>query len=224
MLSSLKRYKKIIVTNNYEREYFKEFLPIVIFNGIEKFKYEKIVNLDYKLKNEVTYIGNIGIAQDVMTLVKVAENLPQIKFNIVGDGVEFNKIKDYIEENNLENINLTGKLNWKDILKYYQNSKILFAQLKENFFTAVPSKLYEYASTGLPIVYGGKGEAIKFVERLENSYVFSPGNVVECKNLISNILKKEVKISFKNREFIQENFIREKNALKLLNILNKFKS
>jgi len=219
MLKSLKKYKKIIVTNNYEKEYFKNFSPTVIYNGIEEWKYEKIVNLKYELRNEVTYIGNIGIAQDVLSLIKVVEELPEIKFNIIGDGVEFNKIKEYVSVNSVRNVNLTGKLSWNEILKYYQTSKILFAQLKENFAMAMPSKLYEYASTGLPIIYGGKGEAVKFVEKLENGYVFSPGNVEECKNLISNILKKEVKISFKNREFIKDNFIRENNAKKLLNIL-----
>ena len=219
MLKSLKKYKKIIVTNDYEKEYFKQFFPIVIYNGIEKLKYEKIVSLKYELKNEVTYIGNIGIAQDILTLVKVAKELPQVRFNIIGDGVEFNKIKSYVKENNLQNINLTGKLSWNEILDYYQRSKILFAQLKENFATAMPSKLYEYASTGLPIVYGGKGEAIKFVKRLENGYVFEPGNINQCKNLINSILESNIKISLKNREFIKNNFIREKNAKKLLSIL-----
>jgi len=221
MLNSLKKYKQIIVTNDYEKKYFEAFNPITIYNGLEKDKFEKIINIDYKLKNEITYIGNIGIAQGVMILVKVAKEFPEIKFNIIGDGVEFNQIKEYVSINNLKNVNLIGKLSWNEILKYYSNSKILFAQLKENFAMAMPSKLYEYASTGLSIVYGGKGEAVKFVERLENGYVFEPGNVEECKNLISNILKKEVKISLKNREFIKDNFIREKNAKKLLNILER---
>jgi len=223
MLKSLKKYKEIIVTNNYEREYFKDFYPIIIYNGIEEYKYEKIINLNYELKNEVTYIGNIGIAQDILTLIKVAKELPQIKFNIIGDGVEFNKIKSYVKENNLKNVNLTGKLNWEEISEYYTKSKILFAQLRENFAMAMPSKLYEYASTGLPIVYGGKGEAVKFIEKLENGYIFEPGNVKQCKAIISKILEKEVKISLKNMEFIKNNFIREKNAKKLLSILEGLK-
>ena len=175
------------------------------------------------MRNEITYIGNIGIAQDVLTLVKVAKKLPEIKFNIIGDGVEFNKIKEYVNMNNLKNVNLTGKLSWNEILKYYQTSKILFAQLKENFAIAMPSKLYEYASTGLPIVYGGKGEAVKFIEKLENGYVFEPGNIEQCKNLINLILKRDIKLSLKNREFIKDNFIREKNAGKLLKILEGLK-
>jgi glycosyltransferase involved in cell wall biosynthesis len=221
MLKSLKNYEKIIVTNDYEMEYFKSYLPIIIYNGIEKSKYDKIINLDYKLKNEVTYIGNIGIAQDVLTLVKVAEKLPKIKFNIIGDGAEFNNIKDYVNKNRLKNVNLTGKLNWEEILKYYQNSKILFAQLKENFAMAMPSKLYEYASTGLPIVYGGKGEAVKFVKKLENGYIFEPGNVEKCKSFIRTILEKKVEISFKNRELVKHKFIREKNVRNLLTILEE---
>ena len=223
MLKSLKKYKKIIVTNDYEKEYFKQFSPIVIYNGIEKYKYEKIINLNYELKNEVTYIGNIGIAQDILTLVKVAKELPEIKFNIIGDGVEFNNIKTYVKENNLKNVNLTGKLNWEEILEYYKQSKILFAQLRENFAMAMPSKLYEYASTGLPIVYGGKGEAVKFIEKLENGYIFEPGNVKQCKNIIGSILEKDIKVSLKNREFIKNNFIREENAKKLLTLLEGLK-
>ena len=221
MLFSLKFYKYIVVTNNFEYNYFNNFgfSSIIIYNGIEKSKFEKIISLDYKLKNEVTYIGNIGIAQNIMTLVKVAEQLPGIKFNIIGDGAEFHKIQKYIDERDIKNINLTGALQWEKILEYYMNSKILFAQLDSNFKSAIPSKLYEYASTGLPIVYGGEGEAVELLKKLENSYIFSPGDIKKCKEYIIKILNKNIGISLNNRKFIKNNFIREDNAEKLISFI-----
>ena len=221
MMYAIRKYNNVIVTNNFEYKYFEKYgiKSLIIYNGIEERKFNKIISLNYSMNKEVTYVGNIGIAQNVMTLVKVGEELPDIKFNIIGDGVDFEKIKNYIEKNNIKNVNLTGSLKWDEILTYYKKSKILFAQLKEEFKSAVPSKLYEYASTGLPIIYGGTGEAVNFINKLENSYVFKSGDYETCKKYIMQLINQNLKISLKNRNYIKNNFIREKNAQKIINIL-----
>ena len=53
-----------------------------------------------------------------------------------------------------------------DLFEIYTDSDILYAQLKKEFEGAVPSKLYEYLSTGKFIIYGGLGEALNLLENL----------------------------------------------------------
>jgi len=221
MLNSLKFYDKITVTNEYELKYLENYNPILISNGISQNQFEKLQTLHINPKEfSVTYIGNIGIAQDLIILCKVAKKLPLIKFKLIGDGVEFKRLQNYIKENNIKNIEMPGKMDWEEIKKEYQKSSVLFAKLNENFAMAMPSKLYEYASIGLPIIYIGEGQAREFVENLENSYVIED-NEEELVKILQKLKTKKFKISQKNIKFIKDNYIREEQSLKLINILQR---
>ena len=221
MLNSLKFYNKITVTNEYEEKYLKKYNPILISNGISHSQFEKLQNLNIK-PNEfrVTYIGNIGIAQDLMILCKVAKKLPDIKFKLIGDGAEFEKLQKYIKDNNIQNIEMPGKIGWEEIKKEYEQSSVLFAKLDKNFAMAMPSKLYEYASTGLSIVYIGNGQAKEFVEKLENSYVVED-NEEKLSEVLKKLQTKGFEISKNNINFIKDNYIRENQTKQILNILEE---
>jgi glycosyltransferase involved in cell wall biosynthesis len=85
----------------------------------------------------------------------------------------------------------------------------------------MPSKLYEYASTGLPILYGGIGEAVKFVDRLENAISVLPNRPELVKEAIMTMKEEKYEISEKNRQIVKENFIREKQSAKLVDVIEK---
>ena len=234
MLKSLKKYNKVIVTNLSEKEIFKDYSPEIIPNGISLDKYQKIRNKinsvnnsttkDSEKDNVVTYIGNLGFAQNILTLAQVAKSLPNIKFYIIGNGVQYQEIVEYKEKNKIENLFILGELKWEEILPYYIKSTILFAQLKKEFSIAMPSKLYEYAITGKPILYAGVGEGANFVKQLENGYVCEPLNKDECIKHILNILEdNNIKLSSKNANLIKKKYIREDNSLKLLEIIENLK-
>ena len=227
MLLSLKKYNFILVTNENEKKWLNCNKIVknicVISNGIEREKFEVLSNLPIKRSDRftVTYIGNIGIAQNLKILIECAKELPDINFNIIGSGVEFEELKNYVQKNDIKNVNMPGKRSWSEILEYYESSSILYAQLDEKFFSAMPSKLYEYASIGLPIIYGGVGVAANFVKKLENSFSIKPNDKEELKRAILFLKNKDFGISYKNREFIKNNFIREKEAEKLTKIVNE---
>ncbi len=227
MINSLRQFNSIIVTNTKEENYLLNLkvLPKIelISNGIEELKYNKLANLSFDTnKFTVTYVGNIGLAQKIGVLLEVAKNLLEIDFFIIGDGVERRELEERAKEINLKNIFFLGKVNWEELNKYYSKTSLLFAQLDYGFDSAVPSKLYEYAATGLPILYAGVGEAVNFIKVLENSYVIEPNSSDTIIKKIKEINDKKQVISFYNRNFIKENFIREKNSKKLLKILENY--
>ncbi len=227
MLLSLKKYNFIIVSNENEKKWLRSYNIIdnvrVISNGIEEEKFNVLSNLLIKKSDKftVTYVGNIGIAQNLKVLIECAKELPDVYFNIIGSGAEFEELKDYVEKNDIKNVNMPGKKSWGEILEYYENSSVLYAQLGKNFVSAMPSKLYEYASVGLPIIYGGVGVASDFVKRLENSFAIRPNDKEELKRAILSLKERDFKISEKNREFIKNNFIREKEAKKIYEVVEK---
>jgi glycosyltransferase involved in cell wall biosynthesis len=225
MTFSIKQFDLIIVTNTQEEKYFRNLKLLcdieLIANGIEYSKYDKLSNLNFSFeKFTVTYIGNIGLAQKIGVLVEVAENLDEIDFLIIGDGLERKELENKVQELNLKNIYFLGKIDWEKLEKYYTKSSLLFAQLDYGFDSAVPSKLYEYAATGLPILYAGTGEATNFIRKLENAYVLKPNSSKEIIKKIKEIINQEQKISLHNKNYIKENFVRENNSKKLLRILD----
>ena len=225
MKYSIKKYDNIIVTNKRESNILMNNYGnknvIIIPNGIDLEKFNQLSNIDYINQNKftVTYIGNIGIAQNLQILLEVARDLRDINFLIIGDGIEKISLEKYVSNNDLKNVHFTGKINWKKLEYYYQQSSVLYAQLGEEFAPAVPSKLYEYASTGLPIIYGGVGEGADFTGKLEHSFVIKPNDKEELINVIKKISLGTFDISKNNINLIGDFYIRDNTVKKLLDII-----
>jgi glycosyltransferase involved in cell wall biosynthesis len=229
MKQSLKTYDFISVTNDHEVNWVKENIGkdeksvVKITNGIENIKFEELNTLP-SVKSEkfvITYVGNIGIAQNIETLVDAAKELKNIQVNIVGEGNRYKFLKNYANKNQISNVEFFGKVPRDKMIDFYNSSSLLFAQLDEKFQAAMPSKLYEYASTGLPIIYAGLGEARKFVDKLENCTTINPGDSKLLVEAIESYLDKDIKLSLKNRKFIQKNFIRETQSVKLVDLVDQ---
>jgi glycosyltransferase involved in cell wall biosynthesis len=224
---SIDAYDYVSVTNTFEKEWVLSHTNNrdieQIANGIEAHKFEELsqVTMNDNMPFTITYIGNIAVGQNVQVLVDGAKDLPDVKVNIVGEGTRYKSLREHVKKEKITNVEFFGKVHRDEILKFYQNSTVLYAQLDEHFKTAMPSKLYEYASTGLPILYGGIGEAVKFVDKLENAISILPNRPELVKEAILEMKSKKYEISERNREIIKENFIREKQSAKLVDIIEK---
>ncbi len=227
MQTSIDAYDFVSVTNNFEKEWVEKHTKNrdieQIANGIELQKFEELsqVKINHDIPFTITYIGNIAVGQNVQILVDGAKDLPDVKVNIVGEGTKYKSLREHVKKNNITNVEFFGKVHRDEILKFYENTSVLYAQLDEHFKTAMPSKLYEYASTGLPILYGGIGEAVKFVDKLENAVSILPNKPELVKEAIMIMKEKKYEISEKNRQIVKENFIREKQSAKLVDVIEK---
>ena len=161
-------------------------------NGIDekKFNQIKLINNKFSKDKEViiSYIGNIGVAQNLETILLAARKLKYIKFNIVGSGRDFKNIKNKIHYYNLENVKLYGRVNWENIIKIYQDTDILYAQLTKNFSSAIPSKLMSISS-GKCIIYGGIGQAVEKLKFFENVFLIEPQNNITLLNVLKILFK-----------------------------------
>ena len=229
MKSGIKKFDQIIVTNDREKKLLEEKYIAkkidVVPNGISLERYEKLSKVENKLSNHqftVTYLGNIGFAHNLQLLVSVAKEFPNVKFVIIGDGMELPDIKSYASKNMINNVYFTGKLDWSEIRPYYEESSVLYAQLQERLPSAMPSKLFEYASTGLPIIYGGTGHAVSFVNKLEQSMVIKPDDFSALKNAIEEMRGETFKISEENRSLVKKSYLREASAKKFAQIVSEY--
>lgn len=229
---NLKNSLFINVTNETERNYLinnyslKNIEVISVPNGVTQHQYNQLSNvtLNTSMPIKIIYIGNIGIGQNLRCFVDVAVKLPQIDFYIVGSGTDFASLKKYAKKANISNLIMTGRLNWKEVKKMYDNAHILYAQLTPEFSMAMPSKLYEYLSTGKFIIYGGDQHAKKVLANFENNMIIEPCSPNSLEDAILNLIKDKayLNISTDNQIKIQKSFIREKSASKFFEHLNAY--
>ncbi len=229
---TLGNFDHIAVTNMTEYSHLLQYFSIekkqlmIVSNGVSRKQFATLSEVGTRDSDEsisISYIGNIGIAQNLTVFLDAAKELPNVTFNIVGGGNDFERIKDYQEKLGLLNVSLTGRLDWSEIPEIYFLSSILYAQLSEDFSGAMPSKLYEYLSTGKFVIYGGKKQAGQILSEFDNNFVISPDNHVALVEAIKKVvsLKKYRMVSRNNILKIKNKYIREDGVLKYINIIEE---
>src|SRR5690606_2310108 len=79
----------------------------------------------------LTFAGNIGKAQSLDSLIKVARALPEGKFHIaiVGDGAELANLKMLVAKENIKNVIFYGRKPLADMPHLFERSSCLYVSL-----------------------------------------------------------------------------------------------
>jgi len=207
---------KISVVRNGSDLSFKQ----VDISGVLKEKFQIDKNFI------VIYAGNLGIAQNLETILEAAKQLKNknILFLIVGTGPEETILKNNAESNHLNNVFFTGEIAKENVSEYLSLADCGIIPLKNIpiFETTIPSKIFDYMSANLPIILGVKGEAKEILENSETGIVYEPENV---EDLVEKILYLKAnigllkKFSENGRKTVIEKFNRNKLAEKLEKII-----
>lgn len=127
----------------------------------------------------VLYAGNLGIAQDLKTVIYAAEILKNdhsIVFMFIGEGAEKNELIELSKTLNLSNIIFLNSRNKKELVSYYQAADIGLVSLKKHplFEVTIPSKIFDYMAMSTPVLIGVDGEARSIIEKNEAGYFYEP--------------------------------------------------
>ena len=154
----------------------------------------------------------MGKAQNISALINLAKKHQNIEFLISGSGSDYNFIESQINSLKLKNVDITPRLDWKKLKRRYEKTNIFFAQLTDDYKSAVPSKLYEYLATGKFIFFSGSGAASQFLNNFENCITIKENNFDQINKALVKILKdkKFKNVSQKNINSIENFYIREK--------------
>ena len=126
---------------------------------------------------EILYAGNIGGCQGLQHIIPQAAKLlgRDWRFRIVGDGGMRSTLVRMLE--GLDNVILESPVRRSELLERYRSADVLFLHLNDSpaYRKVLPSKLFEYAATGKPILAGVAGQAAEFLrDNVENAAVFAP--------------------------------------------------
>lgn len=171
---------------------------------------------DGKLK--LVYAGLLGVAQGIY---KLLENLEysNIEFHIYGAGSEKELIEDFIAKHPELPITYHGEVDRKilhhELLKY----DVAIIPLLNRIYGSVPSKIFEYARLGIPMLYFGGGEGEKIIAQNDLGWIAEAGNYNQLNHVISTIKKTDLNIEL--REKIKTSAIENFNFDTQLNYLVK---
>jgi len=140
---------------------------------IPAFADEYYLSQDFTPENEIVdfvFLGNLGIAQDLISVLKAIEiikDLPGFKVHFVGDGSLLNEMKDYVSEHGLENVvQFYGRRPVEEMPQFYKLADVCLVSLKSDNATGLtlPSKVQGYMAAGKPIVGMIDGSAKDVIE------------------------------------------------------------
>lgn len=128
----------------------------------------------------VLYAGNLGEGQALHEVLPgLAAGLRQrARFLVIGDGGRRAALEAAIR--GMDNVELRKPMTRRELLMEYRKAHVLFLHLGDRhaFRKVLPSKLFEYAALGKPVLAGVAGYAAQFVhDEIDNAAVFPPCDV-----------------------------------------------
>ena len=209
----------------------------VVVNGVEtdKFTPEAVdpnfrEQLGVDGKFVVGYIGTVGMAHGLETLVQAAATLrvtnPEVVFLVVGEGAEKRRIEKLAREQSLKNIVFVDQQPRERIPRFINACDACLVMLRktEVFKTVIPSKMLEFMACGRPILVAVDGQARAIVECAKAGLFVEPENADALVDAIRTIqtrpeLRDEMGRS--GRSHILSHYCRRQTANAYLELLDK---
>lgn len=136
----------------------------------------------------VLYLGRLSPEKGIWTLIHAFEQLKNPRLKVVGTGPLEERLKQYIRDKGLRNIELLG----------FRDGSEKWELLRNSLFTVVPSILYEtfglvvleaYAA-GKPVVGSRLGSLPYIIEQNKSGVLFEPGSVDDLVKKVGYLLER----------------------------------
>jgi glycosyltransferase involved in cell wall biosynthesis len=207
-----------VVTNGVEPDFF---VP-----GINREATRESLGITNKFV--VSYIGTIGAAHGLTTVLKAAQQLhialEEIVFLLVGEGADRTRLQEMCSEMRLSNVRFVGQQPRQMIPAVIAASDVCLVLLRnsELFKTVLPSKMFEFFSAARPIILGVDGEARQVLEMARAGIYVQPEDVQGLVDAIIRLHSRpdlRVQYGQNGRHFVLDHFSRERKAAEYISIL-----
>jgi len=161
VVSLLANAKEYMVSRGMSEDKF-----VYIPNGITLDEVENaeplnkdVLNLLPKDKFLVGYVGTIGIANALDYLLESAKKLKEnkdIHFVIVGQGSEKDRLKEFVQNNSLDNVTFIDPIPKRKVQSMLKNLDVCYIGLKKEplfKYGVSPNKLFDYMYSAKPVLY-----------------------------------------------------------------------
>jgi glycosyltransferase involved in cell wall biosynthesis len=186
---TMRRADKINLVSRGFESYFRARYPNQLFSWFTNGVDDEFIALEpYESKPRqddgitILYAGNIGEGQCLHCILPgLALALgDRVRFILIGDGGRKKALQRALEAAKVGNVEIRDPMSRAQLIGEYQLADVLFLHLGAHpaLEMVLPSKLFEYAALGKPVLAGVAGYAAQFVrEEINNAAVFPPCDV-----------------------------------------------
>ena len=128
----------------------------------------------------VVFAGTMGTMQGLDTVLDAAaicrDDLPKVRFVLVGGGTEVERLKRSAHERLLHNVVFIPRIPMQEMQKVWALAHTLLVHLVDDplFRITIPSKTQAYLAVGLPVLMAVRGDAADLIQKSGGGVVFPP--------------------------------------------------
>ena len=184
---------------------------------------EEQLQVEEKETLDLMFAGNVGKAQDLITVLEAAKFFQsgdeweqKVQFHIVGGGSELNSLKEYSQQNRLQNVHFYGEQPVEEMPDYYAKADAMLVTLKGGtpISSTLPAKVQSYMAAGKTIIGAIDGDTEEVISRACCGAVGSAGDV---STLVENIrhfshlsLEDRVQLGRNARAYYEQHFTKQR--------------
>jgi glycosyltransferase involved in cell wall biosynthesis len=177
----------------------------------------------------ICYIGTMGMAQGLETLIPAAERLqaalPAATFLLIGEGAEKQRIAQLAATRGLTNIQFLDQQPRERIPAYISAADVCLVLLKKKdlFKTVIPTKLLEYMACERPVIVAVDGQARQMVEASGAGVFVEPEDsdaLAHAIVILSADPHRRRRMGISGRDYIVRQLSRERTAQNYLTVLD----
>lgn len=144
---------------------------ILVPNGIDEafFENDEDLALVERLRLDdgpiCAYVGNIGLAQGLGTLLDIARMRPSVRFLLFGDGADRVSLEARAEAEGIGNIEFCGKVDACGVYTVLKHAAVSYVPLvSSRLRDSIPTKMYEALACGCPVLLAASGDAADLLD------------------------------------------------------------
>lgn len=111
------------------------------------------------------YVGNIGLAQGLGTLLGIAAARPGVRFLLFGAGADKRALERRANSDGLGNVEFCGSVDARGVYTVLKRSALSYVPLvSSRLRDSIPTKLYECVACGCPVLLAAQGDSVDLLE------------------------------------------------------------
>ena len=228
----------VVVTDSFKKKLVERGIAAekisVVKNGVNKDLFQPvpkdealIKQLHLEGKTIIGYIGTHGMAHKLDFILEAAHRLEgdsSLHFLLIGGGAMKEQLLKQKEELGCTNVTMLDPVMKNEVARYISILDVCLINLKKSplFTTVIPSKMFENAGMGKPILMGVEGEAKDIIESYGAGVCFEPENYDDFAAKLHYLLTPSVYDECKrNCKRLADDFDRSKLAMRMFCVVEK---
>ena len=217
-----------IVENGVETDLFRPASAAAIQKEFAREEVQAEVQTDDRFV--VCYIGTMGMAHGLETLIAAAEelqtSLPNCLFLLIGEGAEKHRIMELATARGLANIRFLDQQPRQRVPALVSTADACLVMLKKTdlFKTVIPTKMLEYMACERPVIVAVDGQARQIVEEARAGLFVPPEEshaLAETVRALALNPEQRRRMGINGRQYILAKLSRKQTALDYITVLEE---